>query len=97
VTVEQLTIAIDYDDTFTACPDIWRDVIELFQDTGHRVICVSSRRNTIEHRFKLIEALPSGVEIFLVYDQPKRDYVKEKNVPVDIWIDDNPESIIAGR
>lgn len=39
-----LTIAIDFDDTFTADVNAWTAVIQTLQSFGHRVVCVSARR-----------------------------------------------------
>jgi hypothetical protein len=88
-----LTIAIDFDDTFTADAEAWTAVIQTLRSFGHRVVCVSARRNTFEHRAELVNALPSGVTVLLSYDTPKRLYAKEQGVEVDIWIDDMPEAI----
>lgn len=88
-----LTIAIDYDDTFTADPPMWRRVIAIWQECGHRVICVSARRNTLDHRRELEAGLPEGVPILLSYDTPKRQYAKQHGYRPDIWVDDMPEAI----
>ena len=90
----RLTIAIDFDDTFTADPQFWAKFIETCRMYQHTIICVSARRNTIEHRHELRDLLPDGVPVLLSYDQPKRDYVAEHSeYKVDIWIDDRPEGI----
>lgn len=89
----QLTIAIDFDDTFTADPTAWNRVIVTLQECGHRVVCVSARRNEFSHREQLRESLPDGVEILLSYDTPKRMFARANGVEVDIWIDDMPEAI----
>lgn len=88
-----LTVAIDYDDTFTADPEAWSCVIGELQRHGHRVVCVSARRNSFGHRQELQAALPQGVTVLLSYDMPKRAYAKSQCVDVDIWIDDMPEAI----
>ena len=90
---KQLTIAIDFDDTFTSDPATWSDVIEVLQHAGHRVVCVSARRDCIEHRQELMVALPNGVAVLLSYDTPKREFARRHGVNVDIWIDDMPEAI----
>lgn len=92
-----LTIAIDYDDTFTADPIMWRRVIAEIHAAGHRVICVSARRNEIGHRQELEQSLPDGVAVLLSYDCPKRLYTQHEGIEVDIWIDDMPESIPTKR
>lgn len=88
-----LTIAIDFDETFTADVHLWRAFVALAQSLGHRVICVSARRNELAHRQELEHALPDGVPVLLSYDCPKRVYAADKGFDVDIWIDDMPESI----
>lgn len=89
----KLTIAIDYDDTFTADVNAWSAVIRVLQNAGHRVVCVSARRNDFGHRRELEAALPKDVTVFLSYGTPKREYVKQNDLEVDIWIDDMPEAI----
>lgn len=90
---DKLTIAIDFDDTFTADPELWSHVIAEMQRRGHRVICVSGCRNTLANRTLRKSALPSGVDLFVSYDCPKRWFMKQHRIDVDIWIDDRPESI----
>ncbi len=90
---QQLTIAIDFDDTFTADVEAWTAAIKELQRHGHQVICVSARRNVIEHRQELSRSLPENVKVLLSYDMPKRAYAKKEGFTVDIWIDDKPEAI----
>lgn len=88
-----LTIAIDFDNTFTADPDLWSTFIASAQQHGHTVICVSARRNELSHRQELAFALPERVPILLSYGEPKRMYAAKQGYVVDIWIDDCPEAI----
>jgi len=90
---EQLTIAIDFDNTYTADVKMWKSVIEVMQSAGHRVICVSARRNEFSHRRELTESLPDGVDVLLSYGTPKRMFAESHGYQVDIWIDDTPEAI----
>ena len=90
---ESLKIAIDFDSTFTADSQLWREFIISAQSRGHVVICVSARRNDVNHWKELTEALPDGVEILLSYGTPKRMYAEAFGHQVDIWIDDMPEAI----
>lgn len=88
-----LTIAIDFDDTFTADVEFWTEWIYLARKYQHTVICVSARRDVIEHRQELRDSLPAGIPVLLSYDQPKHDYAKAQGYDVDIWIDDCPEAV----
>lgn len=89
-----LTISIDYDDTFTADPDTWSEVIRVLQRAGHRVICISARRNEHWQRMELQNALPEGVKVYLSYDQAKAEFARQNGESVDIWIDDFPSAIL---
>jgi len=88
-----LTIALDFDDTYTSDPAMWAEVVRVMQRRGHVVICVSARRNSMENRRELEAALPNGVCVLLTYDEPKRQASKRSGYNVDIWIDDMPEAI----
>ena len=90
---KMLTIAIDFDDTFTTDPVLWTSVIALLA-VRHQVICVTSRRVSIPNVNALQRALtPHVAEIIYAYDQPKRLAAQEAGYAVDIWIDDRPETI----
>lgn len=91
--VEALTIAIDFDDTFTADVELWTAFIAMAQGRGHRVVCVSAREERIENRRELTAALPFSVDIFLSNETPKKQFVEALGVYPDIWIDDIPEGI----
>jgi hypothetical protein len=88
-----LTVAIDFDDTYTADPSTWYAIVDCLIGAGHKVICVSARRNTIENRKELMDILPDGIPVLLSYDESKREYARKNGYSVDIWIDDMPEAI----
>lgn len=88
-----MIISIDYDDTFTADPDCWTEVIEVLKKYQHEVICVSARRNKLDNRQELSAALPK-IPILLSYDEPKRSFALKAGYDVDVWIDDSPSAII---
>lgn len=91
--MNKLTIAIDYDDTYTADPVFWNKVIQLAKDHGHNMICITARSN--ENRQELSNSLPEGIATYFSYDEPKADYIKRQNIVVDIWIDDSPGWIVG--
>jgi hypothetical protein len=91
----QLTIALDYDDTYTEDPAFWAAVVDVSRKFGHRFICVTARRKTFDNMKELRETLPHGVEAHFSYDEPKADYAKRHGIAVDIWIDDRPGWIVG--
>lgn len=92
---DSLLISIDYDDTFTAAPSFWRDVIQHGQACGYRFICTSARRETFDNRREIETAMPEGVKVLLSYDQAKKDFAEKHGYHVDIWIDDIPEAVTS--
>ena len=93
-----MRIAIDFDGTFTAAPDFWREVIALAKSRGHAVVCVSCRQQT-EENFRDIDAAmaPCLVPIYLTGGSPKRWYLEQRGEQVDVWVDDNMATVTQGR
>lgn len=90
------TIALDYDDTFTADPDLWRQFVSSAQARGHTVVCVTARRTPPD--FSREPRLPLGVAIVCTGGQPYKKHAAAKaGYAVDIWIDDMPELIAPSR
>lgn len=89
----KLTVAIDYDDTFTADVAAWSSVIRILQDAGHRVVCITARNGTDGNRREVTKAMPNGVCVLFAYGYQKREFAVMNGVTVDIWIDDLPEAI----
>jgi hypothetical protein len=90
-----LTIALDYDDTYTEDPAFWAAVVDVGRKFGHRFVCVTARRKTFDNMKELRETLPTDVEAHFSYDEPKADYAKRRGIAVDIWIDDSPGWIVG--
>lgn len=90
---KSLTIAIDYDLTFTADPTLWRAFMAMCEVRGHSVICVTGRLT------------PPGADeprmdcpIICCRDsEPKRRAAARHRIDVDIWIDDSPGMIESPR
>lgn len=89
-----MIIALDYDNTFSADRDLWRQFIRLAQSRGHRVIGVSGRHDEPLHREALAADFPAGLEVILCNHCTKRPIVEALGIKVDIWIDDYPEGIV---
>lgn len=89
-----LKIAVDYDETYTADPDLWYEFMSSARDRGHHVFICTYR----DDRFDVDETLA-----FLDQDDFQIVYTRgvakkwwcEQFGPgkVDIWIDDKPNRI----
>ena len=90
-----MIIALDYDDTYTADPELWDRFVDAAIELGHRVICCTCRRDTPENRE--IVRIPGARGHYFTGLSPKRWYLMQNGVDVDVWIDDLPESVKEGR
>lgn len=79
-----MIIALDYDKTYTACPEIW-DIFIKCCEGKHKVICITMRRFPEEQ----ILNMPVH-EIIYTDRKAKKKYADENGIIVDIWIDDKP-------
>jgi HK97 family phage prohead protease len=94
-----LTISLDFDNTFTAAPGLWRSFVADAQARGNRVVCITRREDNEESRAALRTAFGdlhdelAGV-LLVGPDQRKRSAAAAAGISVDIWVDDYPEGIV---
>ena len=84
----QQTFAIDYDGTYAADTALWGSFIATALSCGHRVLICTGRA------FPPTET-PHGIEVHCTAGQAKRDYLADLGISVDVWIDDDPASVIT--
>lgn len=95
-----LTIAIDFDDTFTADPELWAGFIKSCIDRNHWVYCVTSRRNTDENINIITKAFnDQGLNVLIVFCNLKSKVktMEDRGIKVNIWIDDAPHALVYGH
>ena len=85
-----MLIALDYDGTYTADPELWDSFIALSRERGHRVIIATMRYPT---ELSGISSLIDKVDdiIFTSRKAKKPFVIASINENPHIWIDDNPE------
>lgn len=86
-----LTIALDYDGTFTADPEFWLKFIDEAKNQGHTVICVTMR---YEHELDdtvFNEKLKKAIKIIPTGRKAKKKFLATIGQKIDIWIDDQPD------
>jgi hypothetical protein len=95
-----MLIAIDFDETLTADAQLWREFVGSATTIGHRVVCVTARRDTEENRETLAEWMQShGLEmsVFFTGLGSKVEFMRSRGHKVDIWIDDDPRKCALGH
>jgi HK97 family phage prohead protease len=97
-----LTISLDFDQTFTAAPGLWRSFVADATGRGSRVYCITRREDTEANRHELrlafgdLYAELAGV-LLCGPDKQKRSAAQDAGISVDVWIDDSPEKIPASE
>mgnify|MGYP003342529608 FL=1 len=90
-----LTISLDFDKTWTADPQLWRDFVGLARKAGHRVVLITRRPDTETDRATVEKATASsGIDRLIFAGQTqKADAARKAGVSVDVWVDDYPAGI----
>lgn len=87
-----MLIALDFDGTYTADPEMWDAFIKNAQERGHEVIVATMRYKETESDY--VEMCVGNKVNAIVYTnrKAKKSAVrKQTGKDPDIWIDDNPE------
>ena len=94
-----LVFAIDFDGTFTADRELWSCWIKNAQSRGHRVYCVTARRDDGENREILSGVFAGcGVNVPIIFSNlgSKMHTMEKRGIKVDVWIDDAPHALVHG-
>lgn len=88
---QPLTIAIDFDDTWTAHPEMWLEFAQAARRHGHHVFICTMRGACEENDEEIYgKGVPLDMQIVYAYGLTKVFACREKGIEVDIWIDDAP-------
>ena len=94
IRIIRMTIAIDYDDTYTKAPYMWDKIIRVMKNHGCKVICVTARHDSMmEDVYNHLKGTIHKCRIYNTDHEFKRPFLQKKGIRVDIWIDDMPELI----
>ena len=90
-----MNIGLDYDDTYTKDPLLWDHFIRHLP-YSHKVYIVTCRRDTPENREEVcVKGIAKHRHHFTGL-AAKKWYMEQQGIKVDVWIDDNPDSIVKG-
>lgn len=92
-----MLIALDFDNTFTADPDFWREVVARGRERGHSFVCVTGRPDEVafyeptKHLGDEVRAALDGLMpvVFAGFEWKKVAALKA-GYKIDVWIDDQP-------
>ena len=83
-----LSIALDYDETFTADRELWTLFVFAAINKGHKVTFVTYRHESLNNADIITDAKQLGIEIVFTEGKQKSTCFK-----ADIWIDDSPITV----
>lgn len=90
-----MRIALDYDDTYTEDRGLWNQFIRMANENGHSIYMVTLRSYPLDNNNELTE-LSKKISIIFCNGLAKQEVVSNRGIHIDIWIDDDPRSIIHG-
>lgn len=92
--------AIDFDDTFTADPAFWAEFIKRGKERGHSFCMVTARKQTEENTDLINGMLDQyGCQMCIYFTnlRSKLLHMGRLGIKIDIWIDDDPETLVRGH
>lgn len=90
-----MLISLDFDETFTRTPFFWRDFYRMCNSNNVDLICVTYRPECdIEFVRTMLDIHDVDIPIFCTGGSAKQEFMEKKNINVDIWVDDDPSTII---
>lgn len=88
-----MNIAIDFDNTFSSDPDLFKSFIKICESRNHKCYIVTMRNGTDEDR-KEIESTTGGMlPVIYCGHTFKRKVTSQMGINIHIWIDDLPAGI----
>lgn len=95
-----MMIALDFDETYTLCPDVWDRCIDVFKESGHSVVVVTARSDrqdslsTSDNSDVIDLCNRKNIQVIFCNHKPKRAFCQSLGFNFSVWIDDSPESIV---
>ena len=88
-----MNFAIDFDNTITSDPALFRMFIHESQRRGHKCFIVTARmKTTSPEDLDPWRSLVDGV--FFTEHKAKREFMKKQGIPISVWIDDSPDALV---
>lgn len=94
-----MILALDYDGTYTADPDLWLAFVRGAKQRGHAVHVVTMRYESEIYggarAAKMDWRLMAFVDsIVFTGRKAKKPVCEERGLKIDVWIDDNPGAVL---
>lgn len=91
-----MIIALDFDDTYTRDPELFRRFVIEARSRHHKVYVVTMRYAKTSEEDEVRAELGHLVDgIYCTNRQLKKLFMFKQNINVHVWIDDNPNAIVG--
>jgi hypothetical protein len=93
---KNLTVALDYHNTYSADPAFWDTFIYMCWMRKWEVYCITHHTGEKQND-KLLDSIGKVLDkdhIIFTMGKAKQDYVDSIGLEIDIWIDNNPVHIL---
>ena len=87
-----MKISLDYDETFTASPVLFKAFVMIAKEHGHSVTFVTYRTPFVGNDDIEADANEMGIDIVFTSGIQKQHVFY-----ADVWIDDSPETIVSAE
>jgi hypothetical protein len=92
-----MIVAIDYDATWSADPELWEAFGRYARRRGHIVVLITNRIDNGRNRDEIADAVGGFVDhMILAGPMPKERAAAKLGIYPSIWIDDNPDTVTQG-
>jgi len=89
-----MTIAFDFDNTFTAAPELFREIALIAIAQGHTIVLVTARLGDDEEKAEVTALIGNLMPVVYAGNEEWKDTAAQKaGYRVDVWIDDAPQWI----
>lgn len=86
-----MIIGIDFDNTITADPMMWREIIRMMTRRGHTVYIVTARMKHV-HPEDLHPWYGIVENVYFTEHKAKRQFMLDQGINIEVMIDDSPEA-----
>lgn len=88
-----MLFGIDFDNTITRDPELFKDFIKLCNNRGHSCVVITMREDNSENKTKISNTIGEDVRIIFCNHTFKRKVAIHQGIHIDIWIDDMPSGV----
>lgn len=88
-----MLFGLDFDNTISSAPDLFRGFIDLCEKYGHSCVIITMREDNPENKEKILNTINRDIRIIFCNHTFKRKVAVHQGVHIDVWVDDLPSGV----